>query len=198
MTAQYWPTPIFDFHCPDDIENLHTTIIAHILQEEQNSSGTFQHSVVGDSGYHSRSDLLELDTEWSRVLKLYLSEISKQAYTAFTGSDLDISKCELRSWAIILRSGDVSMTHVHPQSELSGVYYLQIPKYMNVTRGEGCLRFVDPRSLAKFSKIFQHQDLNHIPKTATGVVFPSWLEHYVMPHHRDQDRISISWNLELK
>ena len=35
-----------------------------------------------------------------------------------------------------------------------------------------------------------------IPNTA--YIFPSWLRHYVPPNVSERNRISISWNIQLK
>lgn len=92
--------------------------------------------------------------------------------------------------------------HDHPQSMLSGVYYVRADDQ------SGCLRFRDPRAAKRMNpwpvgpddKTDQrHWDrVNYKPQPGRLIMFPSWLEHDVEPNMSDEDRISISFNLELR
>jgi uncharacterized protein (TIGR02466 family) len=92
--------------------------------------------------------------------------------------------------------------HEHPQSFLSGVYYLQVDDK------SGSLRFRDPRGAKRMSpwpvaedkKADQrHWDrVSYKPKAGRLIMFPSWLEHDVEATLSDQERISISFNMGLQ
>lgn len=89
--------------------------------------------------------------------------------------------------------------HEHPQSFLSGVYYLQVDDK------SGSLRFRDPRGATRMSPWPMAQDkktdqwhwdrVSYRPKAGRLNMFPSWLEHDVGPTLSDQERISISFNM---
>jgi len=66
-----------------------------------------------------------------------------------------------------------------------------------VTDSDGLLNLMDPNS-RRFASVVKHGD--HIKVNANKgdiLMFPSDLVHYVMPNQREEDRISISMNLQL-
>ena len=92
--------------------------------------------------------------------------------------------------------------HEHPQSVVSGVYYVQVDE------NSGSLRFRDPRAgkrmnpwpVAEDKKSDQrHWDrVNYKPTAGRLIMFPSWLEHDVEASLSDHERISISFNMNLQ
>ncbi len=87
--------------------------------------------------------------------------------------------------------------HNHPNSILSGVYYVKV-------EGDcGDLLILDPRKQAwvlqpEFS---ERTPLNSSvqtisPEDGALIIFPSWLEHGVNRNLSDEDRISISFNID--
>lgn len=92
--------------------------------------------------------------------------------------------------------------HDHPQSIVSGVYYIQ------VDGDTGRLRFRDPRAAKRMNpwpvdadkkSDQRHWDrVSYTPVAGRLIMFPSWLEHDVEANLSDQDRISISFNMALQ
>jgi uncharacterized protein (TIGR02466 family) len=92
--------------------------------------------------------------------------------------------------------------HDHPLSVVSGVYYVQSDEK------SGCLRFRDPRGgkrmnpwpVDKDKKSDQrHWDrVSYKPTPGRLIMFPSWLEHDVEANQSDNERISISFNMNLQ
>jgi uncharacterized protein (TIGR02466 family) len=100
----------------------------------------------------------------------------------------------LQSWINIHDKGGFNFLHMHEQSMLSGVFYLQVPE------GSGGLVFRDPRphvlgSFLKGSGPNAHSDVTLRPGAGLIVLFPAWLEHFVEPHTGDAPRISIPFNV---
>lgn len=92
--------------------------------------------------------------------------------------------------------------HDHPQSTLSGVYYVRS------NEDSGRLRFRDPRAGKRMNpwpvspdakKDQRHWDrVNYKPLPGRLIMFPSWLEHDVEPNQSDEERISISFNMDVR
>ena len=98
----------------------------------------------------------------------------------------DIFKFKVESWWYNINGkGDWNIPHTHPNSDLALVLYL--------TDTDNLLTLVNPHAQRKMSK------QNSSPKTKKGdiIIFPSDIIHYVMPNPREEDRISISMNLQL-
>jgi uncharacterized protein (TIGR02466 family) len=98
-------------------------------------------------------------------------------------------------WGNINPKGGMNFAHVHPGSWMSGVYYIQLPK------GSDQIVFEDPRPsrIMDFQRSCLIDDayFTHNPKVGELLLFPSWLPHLVFPNNSDEERISISFNIEL-
>lgn len=113
--------------------------------------------------------------------KLWLHSIGRDdlVNTIYNGMDIEI-------WATMHFSGISHLTHTHPNSLVSGVYYVEIPK-----DNYGMLLLEDPRGpLPPFDNRIKIQ-----PKEGDIVLFPSWLPHQVTPTSIEQPRISIAFNI---
>lgn len=105
-------------------------------------------------------------------------------------NELEMSTC----WVNIMGEHCYHGLHIHPHSVISGTYYVQVPK------GSGAIQFEDPRMdlmmAAPMRKVGMVQAIQ--PKNDQLVLFESWLRHEVKPNQSQQDRISISFNYDLK
>ena len=87
--------------------------------------------------------------------------------------------------------------HNHPNSILSGVYYVK-------AEGDcGDLLFLDSRKQATMLQpdFSERTPINSAvqyisPEVGTMIMFPSWLEHGVKQNMSDAERISIAFNME--
>ena len=97
-------------------------------------------------------------------------------------------------WANKLIKGEVHPPHTHSNNIFSGVYYLE---------GGSQIQFFDPRPQASVLQI----DVTKVTQSnasmlafdslkGAGLIFPSWLTHWVPV--TDKTRISISWNILLR
>ena len=96
-------------------------------------------------------------------------------------------------WANAMHGGETHPPHTHSNNLMSGVYYLKASK------DTAPIQFFDPRAQAHIltpRKKYNWDNSNMIQFNSVkgvGLLFPSWLQHWV-PHNKD-DRISISWNI---
>lgn len=105
-------------------------------------------------------------------------------------------------WANIYFKGDFQEIHDHafPGRSLSAIYIMEVPE--NQKGGElvfECQNF----DLVKFSglnRLFDKWQYQHImPVLSPGnlILFPSWLNHYVLPLHSDERRITLAANFNI-
>ena len=97
-------------------------------------------------------------------------------------------------WANKLQKGDTHPPHTHSNNIFSGVYYLE---------GGSEIQFFDPRPQASVLQIdvtkvtlSNASMLAFDSQKGAGLIFPSWLTHWVPV--TDKTRISISWNILLR
>jgi hypothetical protein len=88
-------------------------------------------------------------------------------------------------WYNINPQGAWNTPHNHAGNDYALVFY--------ITDSDSLLRFLTPHN----SRINEpnHQSIN--AKKGDILIFPSDLGHYVMPNPREEDRVSISMNLQL-
>jgi uncharacterized protein (TIGR02466 family) len=99
-------------------------------------------------------------------------------------------------WINIMPENTIHTAHIHPQSVISGTFYVDIPK------GSGAIRFEDPRlgffmnaPTLKTSAKKQNQRFFSVnPKAGDIVLFESWLKHEVPMSRGKEPRISVSFN----
>ena len=97
-------------------------------------------------------------------------------------------------WANKLIKGEVHPPHTHSNNIFSGVYYLE---------GGSQIQFFDPRPQAsvlhpnlKYSNFDNSGMIGFNSSKGYGLIFPSWLQHWV--NTTDKTRVSISWNILLR
>ena len=100
-------------------------------------------------------------------------------------------------WANKQVDGSIHPPHTHANSILSGIYYLK------TTDNTSGTQFFDPRHQAKVMiprRDNQNMSNSHVyqinSETGRGVIFPSWLQHWV-PSNTDE-RVTISWNVVVR
>ena len=147
-------------------------------------------------GWHS-NDFNMKDKNVTDFIRLVSPYINR----ALNDMNWDISKqtVEISSmWAIINIGGASNSRHHHGNSSISAAYYVRAPKNC------GEIVFYDPRP----APIYFHplstkpNSLNAMvnmvnPLEGALVLFPSYLDHSVNPNLSNEERIVISFNLNL-
>ena len=108
----------------------------------------------------------------------------------------------LWGWAVIMGPGDYNMPHVHPDSHVSGVYYVEVPDLLpdeaDTDEPGGGLLFLDPRSSASMQHLKGRRcSQSYLPTAGALVVFPSYHMHAVFPYRCPGERISVAFNARL-
>jgi uncharacterized protein (TIGR02466 family) len=102
------------------------------------------------------------------------------------------------AWANVNNRTHMNTPHLHPGVQVSGVYYVD-----DGGDRSGGLRLIDPRLQASMIPVparwtrgmGEHIQVQAMP--GMFVLFPAWLQHYVVAHNGTRPRISISFNIRL-
>jgi uncharacterized protein (TIGR02466 family) len=154
-----------------------------------------KHGYPGYTSYASRDDLVRQFPEFKRLEK----SISRHA--AAFARELHWEMRGLRPvcdslWVNVMPEGGSHTSHLHPNSVLSGTYYVTVPE------GAGPIVFEDPRlpmlmAAPPRKKSAPRQFKVHVsetPKAGTLLLWESWLRHEVPPNRAAGHRISVSFN----
>ncbi|AFY32945.1 TIGR02466 family protein [Calothrix sp. PCC 7507] len=192
--TDWFPTPIWHFSV-DNYESLNAKLL-HLIQVErsQDEQGVNMSNILG---WHSVDNLHRRD-DFQDLMKIIMDNVLEVAN--FLKWDLDkvflnINNC----WAIVNGKFASNSVHDHPNSLLSGVYYVKSPQDC------GGLFFRDPRVGAhrllppylEFTS-WTVPSVTYKSVEGTMIIFPSWLMHGVEPNLSDEERVSISFNIGVK
>jgi|TARA_B100001094_G_scaffold177055_1_gene171018 uncharacterized protein (TIGR02466 family) len=100
------------------------------------------------------------------------------------------------SWYNYSQPGMWQEFHMHPESDISGIFYVTAPK------DSGNIMFNPPASAYNFHKL-THRAKNMQPNiwfepiVGRLLLWPSYLEHMVVKNKSNEERISIAFNVKL-
>ena len=136
----------------------------------------------------------------NEVFKDFNKDISRSSFEILDKLDYKADEIEITDmWANVLKQHETHQPHTHSNNFLSGVFYLDADDTMPG------ITFQDPRPGANVilpRKKLDHMNnanlLNYKAKTNRIIIFPSWLVHWVPTNLSTSNRISISWNIQIR
>ena len=187
-------TPIWGF-LVKDYAKLNINMLEYIKElQKSNPEGVKKSNVFG---WHSKN----FDMNDKKVL--YFFESIKpnidNTLTDMGWDDLN-NKIDITSaWSIINKKNASNERHIHSNSYISAVYYVSAPNNC------GDILFHDPRqakvirkpNTIKANKL-NAEVVNITPQSGLLVLFPSYLYHSVVENNSDEERIVISFNIDIK
>ena len=186
-------TPIWVSLIPN-YEELNTKLYEYIQKlQVKNPDGITKSNLLG---WHSED--FDLDSD---VPKYFINSISSSLNEAFQDMGWDVNNQEVKitsMWSIINKKNASNSRHIHSNNYISAAYYVKAPEKC------GDIVFHDPRSVTTFRypKISKQNKLNSNiftiqPKEGLLALFPSYLYHSVDLNRSDEERIVISFNINL-
>jgi uncharacterized protein (TIGR02466 family) len=191
--SDWFPTSVWHFDLAD-CQQMNANLLQAINQEKARDGEGLHWS--NSLGWHSADNLHQRD-RFKDLMAIASQNATEVAQTL--AWDLDryavvISNC----WAIANGKHASNFLHNHPNSFLSGVYYVTAPEKC------GGLFFRDPRDLVHMFPApilnvtpWTLQKVTYQPLAGRMLIFPSWLMHGVEPNLNTEERVSISFNISL-
>jgi uncharacterized protein (TIGR02466 family) len=196
MTRKLFVTQLYEGEIGDEplLGDLAHSIRSLVQDDEAGRRWSRKHRYSGYTSYASLNDLPRRDPAFAELAKrLTRHAIEFAGQCAF---DLD-RKPKLDSlWANLLKSGGHHSGHIHPNSIISGTFYVEVPG------NSGAIRFEDPRLPLMMSAPPRQKDapeelqpfVSIEPRPGLLLMWESWLRHEVLPGTRRGERLSISFN----
>ena len=157
-------------------------------------------SKSNNGGWHSQSKYANSQNPVSSIIINLIKSIlnNKNVFNI-----KDLSKAKMQMWLNINKPGDFNTKHNHPGSDLSGVFWVKS------LQKSGNLTFHSPNFMTQFGQINSIKDeigkklfitptIEIEPLEGVIVLFPSDLTHAVQKNNSDEDRISVSFNIDLR
>ena len=196
MSAKYsylnlFPSPVHIFDI-DGFDELQDDLIDHVYKlKKQDPNG---YIVSNRGGWQSKSFSLKFDGD---IIHTTIIDVLK-SFPVIKNTTQMITA----AWININYPGAYNTIHSHPNTHLSGVMWIKSPKDC------GVISFVNPNEHASDTeiisytqefkdKLFIHQSYWLPPVEGRMIIFPSHLLHEVKENKSNEDRISVSFNVNL-
>jgi uncharacterized protein (TIGR02466 family) len=146
-----------------------------------------EHRYAGYTSYASLDDLPTRDPAFAALAKI----LNRHAAEFARSASLDLTKKpRLDSlWANLLKGSGQHSGHIHPQSIVSGTFYVEVPA------GSGAIRFEDPRLPLMMAAPPRAESFVSVePRPGMLLLWESWLRHEVLAGSGKGERLSVSFN----
>ena len=185
-TSELFAVPLWKF-------NLESSADANISIENrvyEKSVNEKNRLASNEGGWHSDGNMCD-----DPVMAPILTFIEWSVNELSTESRMKYSPYKIFLWANLNRPGDYNTMHSHPDSHLSGVYYVKVPV------GDcGRLRFYNPMYHYNYpnsqsTSEFTSPRVDITGKEGSMYIFRSPIMHDVTRNNTQEDRISVSFNI---
>lgn len=126
-----------------------------------------------------------------------------QQLNGYSAQEMERLRIFSHTWYHVTRHGGFVILHTHPMASWSGVYCVDPGETPDDRPESGILRFHNPHHYSGFFRDagnfkmqppYHHGSWNIQFKPGQLVLFPSWLQHEVMPFYGSDERITIAFN----
>jgi uncharacterized protein (TIGR02466 family) len=196
MTRSLFITQLYEAEIadPDLLDDLAHSIRSLAGDDQAGVRWSKENRYAGYTSYASLNDLPRRDPSIAELGKL----LSRHAVRFAADCAFDLGrKPKLDSlWVNLLKGGGHHSGHVHPNSIISGTFYVAVPA------GSGPIRFEDPRLPLMMSAPPRDKNapeelqsfVSIEPRPGLLLMWESWLRHEVLPGAGKGERLSISFN----
>ena len=189
-----FPTPVFHYKL-ENYEEINKELKKYILDlKKKDKTGQLKSN---KGGWHSPFfDLKnEIPMKFFNKIKNFLEKIIKNEM----GWEYIPNNVRITSmWSIINKKGDFNIQHNHPNAYFSAAYYVKCPVNSgNINFHEGNeAKLIRHPNIKKFTEM-SAMKTSLEPKEGDLFVFPAYFYHDVGENLSNEDRIVISFNLDV-
>jgi len=190
-----FPSPVFSFKL-ENYQELNMELESYILGLKKKYKDGEKKSNYG--GWHSPFFDQKNDNT-PKKFSVIIHNLLKKIFTDEMGWKYNPDKVKITvMWSIINKKGSFNIQHNHPNAYLSAAYYVKVPK------NSGNIKFFDPKEqkTIRYPKVKNYTDISAVitevtPKEGDLLIFPSYLYHSVGENLSEDDRIIISFNVDI-
>jgi uncharacterized protein (TIGR02466 family) len=190
----WWATPVWYFDIPIE-EADYVKIAKECYLEKSKNEGRIRSNRNGwqSDDIYANAEIPSI----SNVIKT-IDVYSKNIFQDY-GIRKEINLSISNSWININFPGSHNTAHTHPQSILSGVYYVSAPENSGnfLLKNNSITQFINELYLDQNNKN-TYSEIYYKPIAGKVIIFPPWVPHYVEKNKSNEDRISIAFNFNVK
>jgi uncharacterized protein (TIGR02466 family) len=190
-----WPTPVAT-RIFNEVQEFNTHLEKTILELQKTDIGKNKSNCMG---WHSTGNLFQnTSPELEDLQEIILQFISD--YVVEVSQKKEQVGVKLFAWANVLNPGGYNNVHNHPNSHISGVYYINTGELDSNNPNSGLIAFSDPRAgagMVSSSYLDFGASYQYTPEPGMLLLFPAYLWHWVHPFTGQGQRITVSFNANL-
>ncbi len=190
----FFSTPVWTSIVPD-YQQINEKMYTYIKSlQNSDPKGMNKSNILG---WHSHPFVLDAEEP-----KFFINSILPAINESMRDMSWDSEKNKMEitgMWTIINTKSARNERHIHSNNFISAAYYVKAPE------NAGDILFHDPREVnvirkpnTKQANKLNAQIFNIKPKEGLLVLFPSYLHHSVNENLSDQERVVISFNIDIK
>ena len=188
-------TQVYQSKIKADLRDLRNEVLQIEKADADGRKWSIKNYKNGYTSYGSWDQLHRMSSTFSELEK----QINTHVYKYCKNLGYDVHKNTLKMdtiWVNVMPPGAQHTAHIHPQSVISGTFYVDTPP------ASSAIKFEDPRLSfmmnAPSVSAKAHKDCQRFfslnPRAGDLVLFESWLRHEVPVNQSKRPRISISFN----
>jgi uncharacterized protein (TIGR02466 family) len=183
-TLNLFPKVVYVEHSTDNLNMENIREVA--LSQEYRSMITHGNEVSVNNNVLDEILLLDLKKHINKHLGIYTKEVMKYNAEFYV----------TQSWLLKNKTGVDTYNHYHPNSFISGTFYIQNDANINLMFHNDTIPMIDP---PKTSMTIENSGTWFAPSiNGTLLLFPSNLRHSTMSNMFSNDRIVLSFNVFIK
>ena len=168
-----------------------------ISEDEFNTFDRYLSNTIKNKFNYTSKENYFLDKELPLLRRFFEKSINTYSKKVLGVDTQDLNYRITQSWINICSPNASHHQHTHPNSFISGVFYIK------VNSGSDKITFINEFMQKKEIKIekgvefnsFNASEWSHYVRKGELILFPSNLTHYVPPVEGESDRISLSFNV---
>ena len=193
---KFFPEAIFKYKL-EDFKNLNKELSEYVYKLQNEDKNGLVRSNKG--GWHSENFELRIkdsiQNRFAIILQKYILKVFQNNGWKTENKNIRIKEM----WAIINKTGDFNVIHTHPNCYLSAAYYVKAPKKCGIFQ-------VENPNIVKRNFYPEIKTKNELNLQVAGIeidegdllIFPGYLPHKVKENQSDEDRVVISFNVDIK
>ena len=188
-----FPQPIFKYQV-DNYKKINEELVKYIYGLHNNDNVGVKKSNI--NGWHSKP--FDLKDDIPNKFYSHINKYIKDVFNKYGWEYCDTKVVCTSMWAIINKKGNFNIEHTHPNNYLSTAYYVKAPDNC------GNFKATNPNILNRHirAKAEQANELNSNSasiKINEGdlLIFPAYLPHSVDENRSNEDRVIVSFNIDI-
>jgi uncharacterized protein (TIGR02466 family) len=176
--------------CVDTLDLNNTELEAYAKNLSQSTEGR---KYTNRGGW--QSEFIDEEPEVQDLIQEINGRLEALRSTLHFRDDLDLRVESM--WINVNHPYSYNAPHTHPNSYMSGVYYVKVPKNSGdlVLKHPSNLQSIfTPSGVIKSYNEYNCSKWNITPEAGKLIMFPSWIEHEVAQNLSGEDRLSIAFN----